>query len=283
MQPDTRRSSFNPKDYFAFYEAVGRLYPEERIVYLSGWGRARRRFVRQLLRRYGREGAWLDVGCGAGVYLREAKRIFSKLRLFGLDVSPAVLFRARRKVAEANLICGDAQRVPLRTGAFDFIVCSETVEHLPEPRLCFSEIARLLAPGGVAVITCPNWHKKRPHLVDVGVLRCFGVEGERYIHTAFRPEELAELAESFGLAVLERGDFEREMRLWGRVFDAAFGAAIKLAERLGLPRRLIRFLVFAQALLSGAVYELLRLVGVAALMRRVFRRGPRSYVVVKKA
>jgi len=99
----------------------------------------------------------LDLGCGRGELLAEIARRHPRARLFGLDVSAVRAHAALRATgARAALVGASAEAPPFRAGAFDRVFCTETLEHLKAPERCVGEIARLLAPGGRAILTVPN-------------------------------------------------------------------------------------------------------------------------------
>ena len=264
-----------------FYEKLGRLYREELFVHKSAWGKARRRFVKKILKKYVAQKACLDVGCGGGMYLSYIRN-YGATHTIAMDISHPVLLRAGRAEPNAQLICADAEMVPLKESSVQLILCSETLEHLENPNAFFRDAERILSGNGILIITCPNWNRKRPKWVDTGILRHFGIEDDGYIHTAYRPDELVSYATKYGLEVIASGTFEQEMRLWGRVYDAICATQTRFLERLGIPSSVIRTLYFLQVLFSGIIYELLRFTGVASLMRKLFRRGPRSYIVARK-
>lgn len=47
----------------------------------------------------------------------------------------------------------DAQRLGFREGAFDVVLCTEVLEHIPEPQRAIDEMFRVLAPGGTLLLT----------------------------------------------------------------------------------------------------------------------------------
>ena len=53
-------------------------------------------------------------------------------------------------------VVGDAQRLPFRAGAFDVVIVGELVEHVADPAALLAEASRLLAPGGLLIVTTPN-------------------------------------------------------------------------------------------------------------------------------
>jgi ubiquinone/menaquinone biosynthesis C-methylase UbiE len=95
----------------------------------------------------------LEVGVGAGNVLDEVPTG----QRFGLDLSRSVLADARLRLASrATLLEGDAARLPFATHAFDRILCSEVLEHLPDPAEAVREIARVARPGSIVVLSVPN-------------------------------------------------------------------------------------------------------------------------------
>ena len=76
---------------------------------------------------------------------------------FGIDLSPFILRKARIRLgARASLVRSDAMALPFRDGAFDRVYCSEVLEHVLDPESVIREMHRVLAPGGIAVISVPN-------------------------------------------------------------------------------------------------------------------------------
>ena len=95
----------------------------------------------------------LEVGCGAGHLLARVPAG----RPFGLDLAESLLARTRARVGgRAVLAQGDAAVLPFAAGAFERVYCSEVLEHVVDPRASVAEIARVLKPGGVAVLSVPN-------------------------------------------------------------------------------------------------------------------------------
>jgi len=91
----------------------------------------------------------LDGGCGMGRYLRVAAADGARLAV-GLDLSQAV--EAARELTEGleavAIVRGDLLRPPLAEGSFDHIYSIGVLDHTPDPRAAFLELARLLKPGG---------------------------------------------------------------------------------------------------------------------------------------
>jgi 2-polyprenyl-3-methyl-5-hydroxy-6-metoxy-1,4-benzoquinol methylase len=54
------------------------------------------------------------------------------------------------------LVQGDAEHLPFRDRAWKRVYCSEVLEHIPSPGTALAEIRRVVADGGVAVVSVPN-------------------------------------------------------------------------------------------------------------------------------
>ncbi|HLO32230.1 MAG TPA: class I SAM-dependent methyltransferase, partial [Anaerolineales bacterium] len=72
----------------------------------------------------------------------------------GLDFSPDALAYCQSRQLQA-LICGDAEKLPIRHGCYDIILTLDIIEHLKDDRSALSEIYRALKPGGSLVIFVP--------------------------------------------------------------------------------------------------------------------------------
>lgn len=62
-------------------------------------------------------------------------------------------------------LVGQAHDLPVADASFDVVVCTQVLEHLPEPWLAVEEFRRILVPGGRVVITAPlTWYlHELPH------------------------------------------------------------------------------------------------------------------------
>lgn len=102
----------------------------------------------------------LDLGCNAGYYTKMISDLGFESTL-GLDIEPEFIGRARTHLASDHpgrrreFRVANAEELD-EPGAYDFILCTEVIEHTSRPDRVVANIAAALAPGGVAVVTLPN-------------------------------------------------------------------------------------------------------------------------------
>ena len=93
-------------------------------------------------------GILLDVGCGTKPYEKLFRPFVSEY--LGLEYSPESGYRGNK----ADL-CGDAAAIPFADESIDTILCTEVMEHVPDPEKTIEEFARVLRPGGTIITTAP--------------------------------------------------------------------------------------------------------------------------------
>jgi SAM-dependent methyltransferase len=91
------------------------------------------------------DGALLDVGCGRQPYARYFAHVANK-RACDFDASRG----------HVDFAC-PADRIPLPNASLDSIVCTEVLEHVPDPRAVWQEFGRLVKPGGKVLLATPMY------------------------------------------------------------------------------------------------------------------------------
>lgn len=113
----------------------------------------RKRAVRLILE--GREEAILDIGVGTGKFLAEFLKRKPWKRAVGIDFAYEMLGRASDRIAEkADLIQADLHDLPFEEGAFDTAVAAFTLRSVKDRTQFFTELRRVLQPGGKAAFLC---------------------------------------------------------------------------------------------------------------------------------
>ncbi len=96
----------------------------------------------------------LDVSCGIGRLVDIAAK--QGLKAVGLDLSRTAVTVARSNGGRGDLVVGDAERLPFPDDCFDRVINLGSLEHYQNPDRGAAEMARVLRPGGKAVVLLPN-------------------------------------------------------------------------------------------------------------------------------
>lgn len=96
----------------------------------------------------------LDLGCGKGKFCRKLKDLgFS---ITGVEAAEELIKRAREKNEDIEFVQASAAKLPSKDHAFDFIICIEVLEHIPDTEKAISEMARVLNRGGKLSVVDKN-------------------------------------------------------------------------------------------------------------------------------
>ena len=101
-------------------------------------------------------GRLLDVGCGPGLFLEEARRQGWDVR--GVELARWACEEARNRLGAAVVEQGDTlQLLKLNLGTFDVVAALDVIEHVSDPRSFLIQLSAMLRPGGLLVLTLPRW------------------------------------------------------------------------------------------------------------------------------
>jgi SAM-dependent methyltransferase len=103
------------------------------------------------LRPYVRPGRFLDVGCGIKPYRSLLSPPGSEY--WGVDY-PLTMAGSYNAATRADVFA-DCQRLPFSNAVFDTLICTQVLEHVPNPGALIGEMARVLRPGGTLILTAP--------------------------------------------------------------------------------------------------------------------------------
>jgi SAM-dependent methyltransferase len=99
----------------------------------------------------------LDIACGTGYGAAMLAR--DAALVVGADIDASTIERARRRydLSALSFVVGDAESPPV-SGPFDLIASFETIEHLQRPEKFLESTCKLLAPGGMLIVSSPCRH-----------------------------------------------------------------------------------------------------------------------------
>lgn len=192
------------QDFEAFEEVVERFYTQpiypflEHSMFLHPVGLERLARVRQLV-----EGLsptrLADVAVGPAAIFSALLETFPDAKGAAFDISPPCVAYARKVLARggwdrrAEVTEADARELPVPAAAYDCVVATEVVEHVPNPGVLVGELARVLEPAGTLIVSVPLSLPWGAHLA------VFGSQAEAE----------ALFAEAFTLEAFETVPFEK--------------------------------------------------------------------------
>ena len=98
----------------------------------------------------------LDAGCGEGHLIKKLNDKHNKNEYYGIDILDIPLNKAKKRCPYAKLKKMDLRETSFNDEFFDIIICSETLEHVPEVEIAIKELKRILKKDGYLIITFPN-------------------------------------------------------------------------------------------------------------------------------
>ena len=102
----------------------------------------------------------LDVGCGTGKLLRQARTYWPEAQLIGVDPANGMIEMAKRLTPNATFFSGRAEALPLPDASVDLALSTLSFHHWQDQAAGIREIACVLRPGGYFLLvdlSLPDW------------------------------------------------------------------------------------------------------------------------------
>jgi ubiquinone/menaquinone biosynthesis C-methylase UbiE len=227
------------------------------------WFAGRRRLFAAEIERAGlhQEATILDIGTSTGTNLRMLRSLgFGNVQ--GLDASDeAIRFCVQKGFDTVRK--GDLCDMPFASNVFDFVLATDVIEHVDDDEQAMTEIARILKPGGAALITVPTF-------------RClWGLQDEIAQHKRrYRKSELLALVTRSGMQIERQYYFNYLLLLpiwFGRRLIRWLGTSLKSEAEVNSPavNQLLSFVFTADTITAPALHPPF---GVSALV--LARKAP---------
>jgi SAM-dependent methyltransferase len=201
---------------------------------------------------------FLDIGCSWGRWCVSAARL--GYHAYGIDPSLGAVLAAKRVFKQFGLCgqfaCGDGRAIPFPNNSFDVVHCYSVLQHFSDADAdaTWSEIGRVLRPGGIALVQMANAIGVRSlyHLVRRGFRRAaeFDVRyrlptrlmafGERHVG----PTEL--IVDCFGGLGLQTAD--RELYRWPARCALSCSEFLKSMVRILPPMKILADSLFVKSI-----------------------------------
>jgi malonyl-CoA O-methyltransferase len=94
----------------------------------------------------------LDAGCGTGYALNRIAMLAPDVELNGIDLAPNMLELTKRICPKANLILGDIECLPIKSGSQDVVISSSAIQWC-DPQAVVEEFYRCLSSEGRLLLT----------------------------------------------------------------------------------------------------------------------------------
>ena len=187
-------------------------WQESQAARRAGMWKRRLRDVRM----YRKSGVLLDVGCGLGTFLLQARD--AGFMVQGTEVSTY----AARKISDQHGItvhAGDLATMSLEENLFDVITFWHSLEHTTDPRANLRKAFNLLKPGGLVVVAVPNLNNRIMQvlyrIVRRRPLRLYTGDARELHLFHFTEETLASMLQRVGFR-LERVTLDLGQVVWSK-------------------------------------------------------------------
>ncbi|CAM9764861.1 unnamed protein product [Chrysoparadoxa australica] len=163
-----------------------------------------------------RESKVLDVGCGVGGPLRNIAK-FSSASIDGITINQYQVnvgnkYNAQLGLSDrCKLVQGDFQKMPFENETYDSAYAIEATCHSPNKVECFTDVARVLKPGGLFAgyewVVLPGYSKDNSEHVRIKE----GIEVGNGLPTLATPADVVKALEDSGFEVLDHYDANRNV------------------------------------------------------------------------
>ena len=176
----------------------------------------------------------LDVACGEGY--GSALLAARAAHVTGVDLAPAAIAHARGAYADRKnleFVEASCTELPFADASFDAVVSFETIEHIEAQEAFLGQVARVLKPGGVFVLSCPNkveYSDKRDYANEFHVKELYRDELTRLVATRFPEIAWYGQRPTFFDVIAPEGEARA-----GELFEAKITEPAKARPTLGAP------------------------------------------------
>jgi ubiquinone/menaquinone biosynthesis C-methylase UbiE len=156
-------------------------------------------FIRRSLAKLPKSSNILDAGCGMSAWT--TKELRERYNISGVDGEPDAIAVCKKLYKGQDYRVGNLYKLDYKDKSFDAVVMREVIEHFKTPEKSVKEIHRILKPGGMYILTTPNYNSRLLHIIENTYNRFFGGPCKPYkddVHPSkFKPHTLRSLLEKY--------------------------------------------------------------------------------------
>lgn len=141
---------YYPEDYEPYQRTVSTMHSQ----WLDLVQRIKLRPRVRIVMRLTQGGHLLDVGCAAGGFIRELRRL-GGWHVQGVEINAKAACFARQQLG-LDVFCGQLTDARFPSDSFDIVTMWDVLEHMHDPLATVKEVRRILRPGGVFLSSTPN-------------------------------------------------------------------------------------------------------------------------------
>lgn len=175
----------------------------------------------------------LDIGSGTGEQARLLEETVGS-QVTGVDPNPGMRAEAQRRAPRAKFVDGNAYALPFDDASFDAVTCERVFQHLDHPERATAEIARVLRPGGRAVVTDTDWATAIIHPGEPEIVRVMTESMQGGVVNPYAARRLPGQLTGAGLTVDDIGS-----QALVQSPDAATGPLVRMLGRMAVDRGVI--------------------------------------------
>jgi len=174
------------------------------------------------------KGNVLEVGCGAGMFVRAVKEYRPELTLIGSDPDAKAIAKAKKAPGKVSYKVGGLYKLPFRAKTIDAVFSFDVFEHLEDPDKAFDEVHRVLKPKGLFHLYVPC----EGNLYTIyGIAKMFGfIPKKRFAGhiQQYKTPDLMAMAKSHGFA-LERVYYSSH--IFNQIIDFSYFIFLTLMDK----------------------------------------------------
>src|SRR5574341_181361 len=128
------------------------------------------------------KGKVLDIGCGAGFFIESLKHYCKDIEAYGCDISHIAISEAKKRNLDIEFDVTKDGKLPYDDNFFDYIICMEVLEHVPDMTGVLKEMRRVIKPNGIIHISVATegqigtlfWFFSQIHFFDYLTFKYWG-------------------------------------------------------------------------------------------------------------